>query len=267
MLSYIFFIFWWKFETTELANDFCTTNILKAEIKEDENYGKYLEANSDENNNDSLKSKIDLNVPSIGNYILEFDAAIANSSSSKVSSTFSILTDSSNTSSYLLKLNSNTQNYGTNKLTWKINDSDSTIQLPQGFLHFILFIERTKNQIGLSIFSLNNEIILEKKIIEKNSSSTSDSANCFYMSISKYYRGLFRLNNISVYSYDNMEINPKFNQKELKISLDSDLLIINRIVNMLCFFWRYWSDFDIYSRRKNIYVYWWYSKKLMIIKP
>lgn len=267
MLSYIFFIFWWKFETTELANDFCTTNILKAEIKEDETYGKYLEANSDENNNGSLKSKIDLNVPSIGNYILEFDAAIANSSSSKVSSTFSILTDSSNTSSYLLKLNSNTQNYGTNKLTWKINDSDSTIQLPQGFLHFILFIERTKNQIGLSIFSLNNEIILEKKIIEKNSSSTSDSANCFYMSISKYYRGLFRLNNISVYSYDNMEINPKFNQKELKISLDSDLLIINRIVNMLCFFWRYWSDFDIYSRRKNIYVYWWYSKKLMIIKP
>lgn len=77
---------------------------------------------------------------------------------------------------------------------------------------------------------------MEKKIIEKNSSATSDSANCFYMSIGKYYRRLFRLNNISVYSYDNMEINPKFNQKELKISLDSDLLIINRIVNMLCFF-------------------------------
>ena len=249
-----------NFEEMELASDFCTTNIITAEIKEDEIYGKFLESNADVNKNGSLKSIANLNAPINSNYILEFDAAIANSNSTSVSSSFFILTDSTNINSYLLKLYSNTQNWGSNNLTWKINDSnDDTIDLPQGFLHFKLYIEKTKNQIGLSIYKLNDEPIIEKKIINKSASATSDVVNCFYMNIGKLYRGLLRLNNISIYSYENMEINPQFTQRNLTISLESELKLITSIINKSEYCSMTFEDTDITIKsikegKTNIYI-------------
>ena len=249
-----------NFETMEAVSDFCTTNIITAEIKEDETYGKFLESTANKDKNGTLKSIANLNVPTNSNYILEFDAAIANSSSDKVSSSFYILTDSTNTNSYLLKLYSNTYNYGSNNLTWKINDSDSdTIVLPQGFLHFKLYFEKAKNQIALSIYELNDEPIIEKKIINKSASATSYIANCFYMIIGKLYRGFIRLNNISVYNYDSMEINPQLIQRNLTIPLSSEMKLITSIINKSKYCSMSFEDTDITIKsikegKTNIYV-------------
>jgi hypothetical protein len=98
-------------------------------------------------------------------------------------------------------------------------------------VHFKLYFERTTNTIGLSIFKKNGEAILIKEIINKSSSATTDTVKQFYMSLGKNYRAFIWLNNISIYTYDKMEITPQLTQKELKISLDSYLLSIYDIVN------------------------------------
>lgn len=131
---------------------------------------------------------------------MEFDASIANTNTNN-SSIFYIFTDQSNKNSYILKMSSPTYNNGRNNMKWFINDSEDCIELSTGFLHFKLNIDRTTNQIGLSIYSLDNTIILEKKLINKSSSAT-DIVKCFYMELSKGARGTIKLNNISVYSYE-----------------------------------------------------------------
>ena len=79
--------------------------------------------NSDSTNRGYFYSTEDLNVPTNGSYILEFDASIANSNNSKNTSIFCILTDQTNTSKYLLQLSCKTANTGNNKLAWNINNS------------------------------------------------------------------------------------------------------------------------------------------------
>ena len=145
--------------------------------------------------------------------------------------TFYVLTVSNNTNNYILKLFSNQQNYGNHDLSWRMNDSDSYVTLPQDFVHFKLYFERTTNTIGLSIFKKNGEAILIRETINKSSSATTDAVNQFYISLGKNYRAFIWLNNISIYSNEKMEITPQLTQKELKISLDSYLLSIYDIVN------------------------------------
>ena len=118
-----------------------------------------------------------MNSPSEGNYIIEFDTAIASSSSDRTSSTFYILTESNNTNIYLLKLFYNSHNLGNNYLDRKINDS--YVFLPQYFLNFKLYIERTTNTISLSIYTLNDEAILYRQKIHKSSSATTDIVKHF----------------------------------------------------------------------------------------
>lgn len=78
-------------------------------------------------------------------------------------------------------------------------------------------------------YTLNNNVILENHIINKSSSSTSDIAKCFYMNLSRNESGLIRLNNISIYSYENAQISSSFTQKTLTISLESDLKLISDV--------------------------------------
>ena len=212
------------------ADDFCTTKNIEAEIKESNTYGKYLQSSSG-NSPGNLCSKVNFNCPDNGNYILEFDGHIANVAADNLTSTFLILNDSSDLNSYLLKLACSTHNWGTTKMVWYINDSDTSIELSQEFYHFKLIIERTTNTIALSIYSLKDEIILEKHHLEKGSTSTSDLINYFYMALPKNSRGTLRLNNISVYSYQNLEISPKFNQKTQIIALNEYLSSIYNIPN------------------------------------
>ena len=220
-----------NFETSTTPDNFCSTTVITAAIKSDETYGNYIEADNNKDNNSTFFSIVDLKAPSEGNYILEFDASLASSSSPKTSSTFFILTEKDDRNSYLLKLYSNDQNYGNNQLSWRINDSDSYVSLPQEFLHFKLYIERSTNTVGLSIYKSNGEAILEKEIINKGSTATSDSVKQFYMILGKHYRALIKLNNISLYSYDQMKITPEFKQNQLKISLDTYLISIINVVN------------------------------------
>ena len=220
-----------NFQTSTTPDNFCSTTVITAAIKTDETYGNYIEADNNKDNNSTFFSIVDLKAPSEGNYILEFDASLASSSSPKTSSTFFILTEKDDRNSYLLKLYSNDQNYGNNELSWRINDSDSYVSLPQEFLHFKLYIERSTNTVGLSIYKSNGEAILEKEIINKGSTATSDSVKQFYMILGKYYRALIKLNNISLYSYDQMKITPEFKQNQLKISLDTYLISIINVVN------------------------------------
>ena len=58
-----------NFETMEAVSDFCTTNIITAEIKEDETYGKFLESTANKDKNGTLKSIANLN---IGNHSSPF---------------------------------------------------------------------------------------------------------------------------------------------------------------------------------------------------
>ena len=220
-----------NFEQIENINDFCTTNNIVAEIKNSETYGKYVQSSSDSNKSGYLCSIANLNCPDNGNYILEFEAQIANVASDKMTSTFLILTDSSDKDSYLLKLASSTHNWGSTNMTWFINDSDTSITLPQEFFHFKMIIDRNTNQIALYIYSLKDEVILEKHLLEKGPNATSDIVKHFYMSLPRYTRGIIRLNNISIYSYENLEINTPFNEKTQIISLNSYLESINNIPN------------------------------------
>ena len=50
------------------------------------------------------------------------------------------------------------------------------------------------------------------------------------MELTNGERGIIKLNNISVYSYEYAQITPPFTEKEIKISLDSDLKLIYYIV-------------------------------------
>ena len=218
-----------NFEDLSSASDFCKTENITATIGNNELYGNYIQVNSSSSKKGNFYSIADLNIPENESYILEFDASIANTNTSN-SSIFYILTEQSNKDSYILKMSSTTYNNGSNNMKWFINDSEDYIELSTGFLHFKLIIDRTTNQIGLSIYSLDNTIIIEKKLITKSSSAT-DIVKCFYMEISKGARGTIKLNNISVYTYEYAQIIPPFIEKELKISFDSDLKLITGFIN------------------------------------
>ena len=219
-----------NFESLNSVSNYCKTDVVSAQIAQNSTYGKYLEVNSDSTNRGYFISTEDLNVPTNGSYILEFDAAIANSNNSKNTSIFYILTDQTNVNKYLLKLSSKTPNTGNNKLTWYINDSDTdSVEFGMEFLHYKLIVDRTNNKIGLSIYTLSNNVILEEHLINKSSSSTSDIAKCFYMNLSRNASGLIRLNNISVYSYENAQISSSFTQNTLTMSLGSDLKLISDV--------------------------------------
>ena len=230
---YIYSLYYGEnFDSMSLVSDFCKTERISAIFGEDSNYGRYIEAYSITNSYGSFYSVVDLNIPNEGSYILEFDASIANANVSNNSSSFYILTEQSNTSSYLLKMTSNTYNNGSNNMTWKINDdSEMTVIFTSSFVHFKLIVDRVTNEIGLSIYSMDDKVILEKQKIIKSSSATTDIAKSFYMSLCKGARGCIKLNNISVYSYENAQIIAPFTQKEIKLSLESYLKLIVDIGN------------------------------------
>ena len=106
------------------------------------------------------------------------------------------------------------------------NDSESSVSLPIEFLHYKMIVDRETNQIALSIYSLDNKVYLEKLIIDKSSMTNSDIAESFYMSTARGIRGCIKLNNISVYSYENALINPPFKQKEINISLEPEFIFV-----------------------------------------
>ena len=214
-----------NFESLSSVYDFCKTETVVAEIKESDKYGKYIEANSSSNRVGTFYSLADLNVPKTGSYILEFDVAIGNTNTSN-NSTFSILTDPSNTDSYLLKMDSNSYNNGNNDLTWHISNTDTSVAFASDFVHFKLIVDRINKKMGLSIYTFDEKIILEKQIINKSSSAISDIAKCFYMSLSRGVRGTIKLNNISVYTYEKAQISPPFTKRKRSLSLGSILKLI-----------------------------------------
>ena len=214
-----------NFESLSSVSDFCKTETIVAEIKESDKYGKYIEANSSSNRSGTFYSLADLNVPKAGSYILEFDLAIGNTNTN-TNSTFCILTDPSNSDSYLLKMDSYTYNNGNNDLTWYIGNSDTSATFTSDFVHFKLLVDRIDNKMGLSIYTLDDKIILEKQIINKSYSAKSDSANCFYMALSRGVRGTIKLNNISVYTYEKAQITPPFTKRKSSLSLGSILKLI-----------------------------------------
>ena len=240
-----------NFESLSSENDFCITENIIASLVENETYGKYIQSNSDTKKSGKFYSIEDLNIPLNGSYILEFDAAIANINSSSSSSSFFILTEESNIDSYLLKMTSNTYNNDKNNMIWVINDSDKTIELSIGFSHYKLIIDRITNKISLSIYSLEDKVILNKEIINKSSSSNSDIAKCFYMSLPRGSRGTIKLNNISVYSYENAQINIPFTEREIIISLNSELKLIIEGVNKSIYCEASFEDTEITIKSKR----------------
>ena len=228
---YIYSLYYGEnFDSMSLVSEFCKTEKISATFGENSTYGRYIQASSTSSNG-KFYSIVDLNIPSEGSYILEFDASIANANVSNNSS-FYILTEPSNTNSYLLKMTSNTYNNGSNNMTWTINDdSEATVTFTSSFVHFKIIVDRVTNEIGLSIYSMDDKVILDKQKIIKSSTATTDIAKSFYMSLCKGSRGCIKLNNISVYSYENAQIIPPFTQKEIKISLESYLKSIINIEN------------------------------------
>lgn len=216
-----------NFETLDNMSNFCKSSNISPTIDQDNSYGKYLQATSASNNGTSY-SIVNLNIPEEGNYILEFDAHIANSNTNANNTSFYILSEENNTDYYLLKMFSNTYNNGSNNMDLKFNITDYSISLSQSFFHYKLIVDRISNQISLSIYELDGDVIFDKKILEK-SSSASYIAKSFYISIPKGARGLIRLSNISVYSYEGAKINPTFTQREIKLSLNSDIKFISSI--------------------------------------
>ena len=218
-----------NFETTTNISNICKSDIISVGIK-NENNKKFIEGISNNNRQGYLYTTFDLNIPSEGNYILEFDGAIATTAKENVISSFYILTEQANKDSYLLKMESNSYN-GNNIMTWKINDSDTSVNLTSQFYHYKLIIDRKTNKIGLSIKSLNNENILDKHLIIKSSSTNSDKVNSFYMTLANGPRGIVRISNISVYTHEYAQIIPPFTKRKINIPLNSDLKSIYNIVN------------------------------------
>ncbi len=220
-----------NFDSISSVSEFCNTERISANFVENPTYGRYIDAYSIANSGSSFYSVEDLNIPKEGSYILEFDAVIANANNGN-SSTFYILTEQLKKESYLLKMTTNTHNYGNNNMIWTINDdSNITVGLPTSFVHFKIIVDRINNEIGLSIYSMDDKVILDKQKIVKSLSANTDIANCFYMSLPKGLRGYISLNNISVYSYENAQVITPFTQKEIKISLESYLKLIIKVEN------------------------------------
>ena len=228
---YIYSLYYGEnFDSMSSVSDFCKTEKISATFGKNTNNGRYIQSSSTSNNG-KFYSIVDLNIPTEGSYLLEFDASIANANVSN-SSSFYILTEQSNTDSYLLKMTSNTYNNGNNNMTWIINnDSETTVTFTSNFVHFKIIVDRVTNEIALSIYSMDDKVILDKQKIIKSSSATTDIAKSFYMSLCKGTRGCIKLTNISVYSYENAEIIVPFKQKEIKISLESYLKSIINIEN------------------------------------
>ena len=218
-----------NFEAITNISNICKSDVISVGIKNEDNK-TFIEGISNNNRQGYIYTTFDLNIPSEGNYILEFDGAIATTARENVISSFYILTEQANKDSYLLKMESNSYN-GNNLMTWKINDSETSVNLTSQFYHYKLIIDRKTNEIGLSIKSLNNENILEKHLIKKSSSSNSDKVNCFYMTLANGPRGLIRLSNISVYTHEYAQIIPPFTKRKINIPLNSDLKSIYNIVN------------------------------------
>jgi len=251
---YIYSLYYGEnFESMASASDFCKTEKISATFGENSDYGRYIQASSITSNNGKFYSVVDLNIPSEGSYILEFDASIANANTDKNSSSFYILTEQSNTNSYLLKMNSKTFNNGSNDMTWIINDnSDLTVRLTTSFIHFKIIVDRVTNEIGLSIYSMDDKVILDKQKIIKSSLATTDIAKCFYMSLCKGSRGCIKLSNISIYSYENALIDVPFNQKEIKVSLESYLKLIVNIGNKSIYCSSSYSDENLEVTFKSL---------------
>ena len=81
-----------------------------------------------------------------------------------------------------------------------INDSDISDNIFPTFYHYKLIIDKINNKIGLSIMSLDNNVIFEKQEIQKNFFLNSDIINSFYIALAKGSRGILQLTNISVYT-------------------------------------------------------------------
>lgn len=218
-----------NFDLLFSATQFCSTTNITPNLIDDGSSGKYLESLSLDPRIGNLESIVDLKVPSSGSYILEFDAALANTAIDDVTqfSIFEILSEKNNLNSYLLKLSTNTRNAGNNKMTWYINDSSTSVVLDTNFYHYTFIVDRINSQIGLSINSLNNDVILANQIIKKNPIATSDIARSFRMDLPRKTRGLIRLNNISVYSYENAQTKASSSSAKTKvISLSSYVSLI-----------------------------------------
>ena len=218
-----------NFEAITNISNICKSDVISVGIKNEDNK-TFIEGISNNNRQGYIYTTFDLNIPSEGNYILEFDGVIATTARENVISSFYILTEQANKDSYLLKMESNSYN-GNNLMTWKINDSETSVNLTSQFYHYKLIIDRKTNEIGLSIKSLNNENILEKHLIKKSSSTNSDKVNGFYMTLANGPRGLIRLSNISVYTHEYAQIIPPFTKRKINIPLNSDLKSIYNIVN------------------------------------
>ena len=220
-----------NFDLLSSANQFCSTTNITPNLINEGSSGKYLESVSLDPRTGNLESIVDLKVPSSGSYIIEFDAAIANTAIDDPTafSNFGILTEKNNLNSYLLKLSTNTRNDGKNKMTWYINDTKTSVVLDTNFYHYTFIVDRKNNQLGLSINSLKNEVLLANQIIKKNPIATSDIAKSFRMDLPRKIRGLIRLNNISVYSYENAQIkgssSPSLKAKVISLSSYVSLII------------------------------------------
>ena len=220
------------FENITNVNTVCNYSNTTPTISNSDIQGQYLSCSSNSNKVSSINTIFNLNIPENDTYILEFEAGISTVNNNQSGSIFYLLTDSSSTDSYILKMYSNTYNNGSNNLTWIINDSDTSVSYPSSFYHYKLYVDRNTNQIALSIFSLDGNIILNKKIIEKSSSVTTDIINCFLMSIGKGARGGLKLDNISIYTYENAAIIPTFTSRSITIDLSTYNAISLSSVNL-----------------------------------
>ena len=209
------------FENVTDVSTVCNTSNTTPTISNSDVQGNYLSCSSNSSRASSINTIFNLNIPTNNTYILEFEAGLSTVNSNQNGSTFYILTDSSSRDFYILKMFSNTYNNGTTTLTWIINDSDTSVAYPSSFYHYKLYVDRSINKIALSIFSLDGNIILNKEIIEKSSSVTTDIINCFYMSIGRGARGGLQLDNISIYSYENAAITPTFTSRSITINLST----------------------------------------------
>ena len=209
------------FENVTDVSTVCISSNTTPTISSSDIQGNFLSCTSNNNRTSSITTIFNLNVPENNTYILEFEATISTVNNNQSGSTFYLLTDSSSSDSYILKMFSNTYNSGSNNLTWIINDSDTSVTYNSTFYHYKLYVDRTINKIALSIFSLNGDIILNKEIIEKSSTITTDIINCFKMSLGKGSRGALKLDNISIYSYQNAAITPTFTQRNITIDLSN----------------------------------------------
>mgnify|MGYP002624586606 FL=1 len=165
-------------------------------------------------------------IPSSGQYVIEFDAGISPSNTANSSAILALTTSTtvatSLDSNYLLRLYYNGTANGSDSatsFTWTVNGSTTTeVSLKSyTFYHYKVVVDITNSVAKATITSSDGTTTYLDK--ETLTDVTSYKATNLYMLMGKGYRSRLMLDNLAVYTYENISLNPTFTAATKPIDL------------------------------------------------